>query len=204
MVVISPSDSVRLHELLTRGPDHFTTWFPAAMTLASVVLVQTIGWLKGRSDRAHDAALLLAGQALTRKLDSVTALWLAGAEWHDTLIELSASPAEYDHASWSGRLSPFNGRYYRSMILAQPYLTDEQLRALRLLGATLGAVQRLVLTNPNSPRREGAAGRTFDEKVWSDLDGAYTEAVECMRALEPRRVLRRAPDVSYATSVCAA
>jgi hypothetical protein len=191
-VNISPTDSAALHAFLSKRQDHFTTWFPAVMTLGGILLVQTVDWLKRRSDRRHEDARMLATQTLTRRLDALTALWLDGAAWHDTLLDMRSRPNEYDHAAWSSTLAPLIGRFDRSLMLSHLYVSDQQFDTLRRFRGCLAGADMQVRVNPNSlGYQTGPVAQKSREKVWSDLDAAYSAGVNVMRELFGARALEQ-------------
>jgi len=189
MASISPADSARLHELLSRGPDHVDalTGFVGVLVGAGLALVGQL--LLSRREHAR----WLAGHFLARKLDALTVFWMAMAEWHDVLVEKRSEwgAGAYD-ARWADVLAPFPSKCLQALRVVQPYLEREEFRTFMVLCNKMEREAQQVLVNPTAPGfQQSALATTTRERNWDGLEAAYEKAVEQMGSLFGRDMLKR-------------
>jgi hypothetical protein len=189
MVTFSPADSVRLHELLSKRPDHFD----ALVGLVGVAIgagIALVGQLL-LSRREH--ARWLAGHFLTRKLDALTAFWIAVAEWHDVVVEKRSEwdAGKYD-AAWADALAPFPSKCLRALRVVQPHLERDEFSTFKVLCDRMQTEAQQVLVNRTAPGFQQAEDVTrARERNRVGLEDAYKKAVEQMGSLFGRNVFKR-------------
>lgn len=187
MATLSAADSAHLHELLTRGPDHFTAIIAAASALGGVVIAGGISLLTQLvlSRREHER--WLADHFLTRKLDVLSAFWVAAAEWHDVIVERhSKIEAGNFDATAAVPLPPIESSCLRALRVAQPFLTDSQFRTFQLLTNKLLMAG---LEGPGPPKNEDA--ESARDRSWNALHESYEDAVADMRTLFRHDLLKK-------------
>jgi hypothetical protein len=135
----------------------------------------------------------LAGYSITRKLDALSAFWVAVAEWHDVIVEKHSEweAGKYDHA-WADILAPFPSRSLRALRIIQPYLEAGEFRTFKVLCNGLELAGQQVLVNPKAPGfQQGELPTKSREKRWSDLEAAYDTAVGQMSELFKHKLLKK-------------
>jgi len=182
MASISSADSVYLHEYLARGPDHATAIIAAS---AAILASAITGLIALRAQRAEHKRWL-GTFFLTRKQDTLAAIWFTVAEWHDVLTkrrdELVAG--NYDEAT-AEPIAPLENACIRALRVAQPYLEDDEFRSLKELTNRLLLVRLQVV-----PSRSELAAEQHKQE-WDQLDASYDRAVGIMRGLFGQPLLER-------------